>query len=83
MNEPNLHPMNGLAMSSNNYFIEVIGADEDRMIAGPDEGADLLLFAAMMRLGQPLVYLLRYCAIRTVKLISTARACCSSVTKRG
>jgi hypothetical protein len=29
------------------------------------------------------VYLLRYCAIRTVKLISTARACCSSVTKRG
>lgn len=35
MNEPNLHPKNGLAMSSKDYFIEVIGVDEEPVIAGP------------------------------------------------
>jgi hypothetical protein len=35
MNEPNVHRMKRAAMSSKDSFIEVIGANEDPMIAGP------------------------------------------------
>jgi len=35
MNKPNLHPINDLAMSLKDYFVEVIRADKVPMIAGP------------------------------------------------